>query len=435
MSSMEKIIIRGGYRLTGDVTLSGGKNTVLKLMAASVMCKGTCVLRNIPDISDVHTMIGVLRGLGVKVDCSQRGTLVIDASSIETYEAPRQLVKEMRASIQTIGPLLTRLGKARVYQPGGCEIGSRPINYHLDGFRALGATVTEQQGYIMIEADRLRGAEIHLDFPSVGATENIMAAAVLAEGTTVIYNAAKEPELIEEQNFLNQMGARITGAGTSCIRIEGVKELHGTEYTVGPDRIEAGTFMVAAAITGGEIFVKGAVAEHVEPVIGKLLECGVSITKCRSGILVRGNNSIKPVSIQTMPYPGFPTDMQPQLTSLLTLADGPSMVTENIFNSRFKHIDEMRRMGANVKVEGRTIIIRGVPKLSGAEVTATDLRAGAALVLAGLAAEGVTEVEGVCHIDRGYEDFVGKLARLGADIKRVKVLDPLSVEQEKAVGC
>jgi UDP-N-acetylglucosamine 1-carboxyvinyltransferase len=432
---LEKIIVRGGHRLTGDVSLSGGKNTVLKLMAASVMSKGTCIIRNIPDISDVHTMTGVLRGLGVMVDHSQWGTLIIDASNIETFEAPRQLVKEMRASIQTIGPLLARLGKARVYQPGGCEIGSRPINYHLDGFRVLGAKVTEQQGYIMIEADRLRGAEIHLDFPSVGATENIMAAAVLAEGTTTIHNAAKEPELIEEQNFLNQMGARITGAGTSCIQIEGVNELYGTEYEVGPDRIEAGTFMVAVAITGGEVFIRGAIAEHVEPVIGKLLECGANIRKCRNGILVKGNSIIKPVSIQTMPYPGFPTDMQPQFTAFLALADGPSMITENIFSSRFKHVDEIRRMGSDIRVEGRTIIIRGVPTLSGAEVTATDLRAGAALVLAGLAAEGVTEIEGVNHIDRGYEDFVGKLMRLGADIKRVKVLSSVGSEREKAVGC
>lgn len=435
VSIVGKLVVRGGKRLYGEVQPSGGKNAVLKLMAASIISHDVCVIRNVPDIIDVRTMIGVLQGLGVRVEYSNDGVLVVDAAEIGSYEPPRQLVKEMRASIQIIGPLLARLGKARVYQPGGCEIGTRPINYHLDGFRALGARVTEQQGYIQLEAGHLEGAEIHLDFPSVGATENIMAAAVLAEGTTIIRNAAKEPELIEEQEFLNQMGARISGAGTGTIRIDGVRKLHGTEYSVEPDRIETGTFMVAVAMTGGAVFIRNAISEHVEPVAAKLQECGVAVAKHSNGILVVRDRVIKSSSIQTMPYPGFPTDMQPQFTALLTIAEGPSVITENIFNSRFKHVDEMRRMGADITVEGRTIMIRGVPTLSGAEVSATDLRAGAALVVAGLSADGITEVEEIHHLDRGYEKFEAKLAGLGADIRRVETTDLSFTMQEKAVGC
>ncbi len=430
VKAMEKLIIRGGHCLNGKVNVSGAKNAVLKLMAASIMASETCVIHNVPKIADVITMIGVLKGLGIDVEYAS-GTLTIDPRGLNTYEAPRDYVREMRASIQVVGPLLSKLGKARVYQPGGCEIGSRPINYHLNGFKSLGAKIQDGQGFIQVEGERLEGKEIYLDFPSVGATENIMAAAVMAEGTTIIRNAAKEPELIEEQNYLNQMGACIRGAGSDIIRIDGVKKLRSAEYTVTPDRIEAGTLMVAALMCKGQVFIENVTCEHVEPIIGRLVECGADIVKYEKGVFIKGNRPIMPLTIQTLPYPGFPTDMQPQMVALLTLADGASMITENIFNSRFKHVDELRRMGADLKVEGRTVMIRGVPGLSGAQVKASDLRGGAALVIAGLVAEGVTEVEGIHHILRGYENFAAKLRGLGANIQTVKILHNGERQQEK----
>ena len=417
---MEKIIVRGGNRLNGTVKIEGAKNSVLPVIAATLLASnGKCVIKDVPTLSDVFTINEVLRNLNADIDFADN-IVTVDASRDLKEEAPFEYVRKMRASVLVMGSLLGRNGKARVALPGGCAIGSRPLDQHLKGFEAMGAKVRVGNGFIEAEADgRLKGAKIYLDFPSVGATENIMMAATLAEGTTVIDNAAKEPEIVDLANLLNKMGAKVRGAGTGTIRIDGVNELSGTTHTIIPDRIEAGTFMVAAAITKGNVLVKGAVAEHLTSLIAKMKEMGVEIIDEEEGLRVIGPEKLKAVDIKTMPHPGFPTDMQSQMMALLLQAEGTGMITETVFENRFMHVEEFRRMNADIKIEGRSTIINGPSKLQGAEVTSTDLRAAAALILTGLVAEGITRVTELKHLDRGYVDFHGKLAALGADIERV----------------
>ena len=414
---MENIKIIGGNRLVGEVKAGGAKNATLPILAACLLTKGECILHGVPRLLDVEVMVEVLQSLGAKAKW-EGTTLTISTPDLTATEVPESLMRKMRASNLVMGPLLGRGGLFKAFTPGGCAIGSRPMDLHLKGFLKLGAQIEQEYGYILGQSARLKGDKIHLDFPSVGATENLMMAAALVEGETVIRNAAREPEIIDLQNFLCTLGARIKGAGTQEIRIEGVPRLGGGEHTVIPDRIETGTFLVASAITQGEVRVVNAVEEHIEAVLMKLREAGAEVLVDQSGILVRGSSCQKAVDIKTMPYPGFPTDMQPQMMVLLSLVKGTSVVTETIFESRFKHVDELRRMGARIRLEGRSAIIYGTSRLTGAVVEASDLRAGAALVLAGLAAKGKTLVEGVEHLDRGYEDLEAKFKALGADICR-----------------
>lgn len=418
---MEKIIVRGGKRLYGTVRVEGAKNSVLPVIAATLLASdGKSVLRDVPTLSDVYTINEVLRTLNAEV-VFENNTVNVNASRELKEEAPFEYVRKMRASVLVMGSLLARNGRARVALPGGCAIGSRPIDQHLKGFEAMGAKVKVGNGFIEAEVDgRLKGAKIYLDFPSVGATENIMMAASLAEGTTVIENVAKEPEIVDLANFLNKMGANVKGAGTGTIRIEGVRQLFGADHTIIPDRIEAGTFMVAAAITGGNVLVKNAVPEHISSLIAKMEEMGVTIIEENDGVRVIGPEKLKAADIKTMPHPGFPTDMQSQMMALLLRAEGTSMITETVFENRFMHVEEFRRMNADIKIEGRSVILNGLSNLQGAEVAATDLRAAAALILAGLVADGVTRVTELKHLDRGYVNFHEKLAMLGADIERVK---------------
>lgn len=415
---MEKIFIRGGNPLNGTVKIDGAKNAALPVLVASLLAKGPTTFEEVPPLDDVITICKLLEELGAKVSWQGQGQLKIDAHNLSTHETPYELVRKMRASILVMGPLLARLGRARVSLPGGCNIGTRPIDLHLKGFIALGAEVIMGHGYIEAVAPRLTGGRIYLDFPSVGATENIMMAAVLAQGTTIIENAAAEPEIVDLANYLNAAGAQVRGAGTSLIRITGVEELKSTQHTVIPDRIEAGTFIAAAAISGGRILIKNVLVDHLKPVIAKFEEVGVKILEQEDGLLVIGNQPLSATDIKTLPYPGFPTDMQSQVMAVLTVARGTSVITETIFENRFMHVDELKRMNANIKIEGRSAVIEGVSKLTGAPVNATDLRAGAALVLAGLVADGVTEIGNIHHIDRGYHDLVAKFKGLGADIWR-----------------
>jgi len=417
---MQKFMVMGGNRLKGIVRASGSKNATLPILAACILNAGKSVIQEVPRLVDVSVMKDVLVHLGAKVSWD-RNTIEVDSSNIQSVEISEELMRRMRASNLVLGPLLGRFGYVKISYPGGCQIGSRPMNLHLKGLQLLGATIQEKYGYITAEADRLVGADIHLDLPSVGATENLMMAAVLADGVTTIRNVAKEPELVDLQNFLNSIGGRVKGAGTDTVKIEGVRleDLKPAIHTVIPDRIEAGTYMVAAAITGGDVTVTNVIPEHLEPLLAKLREAGVNITVGDDYVRVLGNGRVKAVDIKTMPYPGFPTDMQPQMVALLSLAEGTSIITETIFENRFKHAGELRRMGADIKVEGQTAIIKGVDKLSGACVEASDLRAGAALVLAALAAEDGTIVENAQHVDRGYERFEVKYNTLGARIIRV----------------
>ena len=417
---MEKIIVKGGKRLSGKVRIEGAKNSVLPVLAASLMAsEGKSIINDVPTLDDVYTINEVLRNLNAKVKFKNNQVL-IDASNDLTTEAPSEYVRKMRASVLVLGPLLARYGHAKVALPGGCAIGSRPIDLHLKGFEAMGAKVNVGNGFVEVSvADRLKGERIYLDVPSVGATENIMMAAALAEGKTVIENCAKEPEIVDLANYLNKMGAKIIGAGTETIRIHGVDKLHGTEHTIIPDRIEAGTFMVAAAVTGGHITIENVVVEHLRPVIAKLREMGLEIIEDHNTVEVIANKPLKATDIKTLPHPGFPTDMQAQMMVAMLAAEGTSVVTETVFENRFMHVEEFRRMNANMKIEGRSVIIKGSSELQGAQVQATDLRAAAALILAGLCADGITEVTELKHLDRGYVDFTGKLKRLGADIKRV----------------
>ena len=415
---MEKLFIQGGRRLSGTVKISGAKNAVLPVIAASLLASTPSVIEEIPDLDDVKTITEVLQYLGLNPR-REPGRLFIDSTGIKSCEASYELVRKMRASFLVMGPLLSRFQEARISQPGGCAIGTRPIDLHLKGFEALGAEIIQGHGFIEARAPKgLQGAKVYLDFPSVGATENIMMAASLANGRTIIENAAQEPEIVDLANYLNAMGANVRGAGTNAIRIEGVKNLTGTTYAVIPDRIEAGTYMVAAAITGGDVLLKNVLYEHLKPLVAKLKEAGVAIEQDVDQMRVTASGGLRAVDIKTLPYPGFPTDMQAQFMALMSVADGSSVVSETVFENRFMHVDELKRMGANIRVDGRIAMLDGVKKLTGCPVTATDLRAGAALVLAGLAAEGQTEIGSVYHIDRGYDRIVDKLQGLGADISR-----------------
>ncbi|HJF30412.1 MAG TPA: UDP-N-acetylglucosamine 1-carboxyvinyltransferase [Sporosarcina psychrophila] len=419
---MDKIIINGGRMLKGNVRVEGAKNAVLPILAAALLASdGINVIRDVPNLSDVGTINEVLKSLNAKVDYIPKlDEVIIDSSDTLSSEAQFEYVRKMRASILVMGPLLARNGFARVALPGGCAIGSRPIDQHLKGFEAMGAEITFGHGHVEAKAENgLKGAKIYLDFPSVGATENIMTAAALATGTTIIENSAKEPEIVDLANFINEMGGKVVGAGTDTIRIEGVNKLYGTIHHTIPDRIETGTFMVAAAITGGDVIIENAVPEHNAALISKLGEMGVVITELDEGVRVTANHPLKSVDLKTMPHPGFPTDMQSQMMALMLTSTGTGILTETVFENRFMHVEEFRRMNASVKIEGRSVIITGPSELQGAEVAATDLRAAAALILAGLVAEGVTRVTELSHLDRGYVNFHGKLAALGADIVRV----------------
>ncbi len=428
---MEKIIIKGGQTLNGKVRVEGAKNAVLPVLAASLLAtKGINVIKDVPTLADVLTINEVLRSLNTTITYSpEKNEVLIDSQDKLSSEAQFEFVSKMRASILVMGPILARNGFARVALPGGCAIGSRPIDQHLKGFEAMGAKISFGHGYVEAEIDgRLQGAKIYLDVPSVGATENIMTAAALAEGVTLIENAAKEPEIVDLANFINEMGGKVKGAGTDTIRIEGVTELHGTEHHIIPDRIEAGTFMVAAAITRGDVIIENAVPEHMTALISKMQEMGVEISEEEDGLRIRATNQLKSVDIKTMPHPGFPTDMQSQMMALMMTSHGTGIITETVFENRFMHVEEFRRMNGNMKIEGRSVIMESPSELQGAEVAATDLRAAAALILAGLVAEGITRVTELFHLDRGYVDFDKKLAALGADIERIG-----SEESEKVV--
>jgi len=414
---MEKMIIEGGYRLVGEVSISGAKNAALPLFAASLLVDGWNTLHNVPALVDLRTISKLLRMMGVKVE-GESGTVRLNAAGVHSCEAPYNLVKTMRASVLVLGPLVAKWKQARVSLPGGCAIGARPINLHLKGLEALGAKVELKHGYVEASADRLKGAEIYFDISTVTGTENIMMAAVLAKGRTVLKNAAREPEVVELAMALKKMGAKIEGAGTDVILIDGVEELRPIEYSIITDRIEAGTFMVAAGITQGNVKLLNCNLAHMEAITAKLREAGLEIFAEGDGVKVIGPVNIKPVDVKTLPYPGFPTDMQAQIMALMCLANGLSVITETVFENRFMHVSELRRMGADIRVEGSNAIVRGLANLTGAPVMATDLRASASLVLAGLAAEGTTEVSRIYHLDRGYEKLDEKLSKLGAKIRR-----------------
>jgi UDP-N-acetylglucosamine 1-carboxyvinyltransferase len=414
---MDKIVIKGGERLIGEVEVSGSKNATLPIFAASLLAEGSNVFHNIPHLMDVRTIVRVLKNLGVKVGDEGR-TYRIDATEIANHEAPYDLVKTMRASILVLGPLVARMKKAMVSLPGGCAIGARPINLHLMGLEAMGAKIELRHGYIEAKADHLKGADIAFDTTTVTGTENLMMAAALAKGKTILQNAAMEPEVVDLANVLSKMGAKITGAGTGLIEIEGVESLQAVEHSVIPDRIEAGTLMVAAGLTRGNIRILNCPLYYMETVVHKLREAGMEIELDGDGVKVVGSKRIRSVDVKTQPYPGFPTDMQAQFMVLMSLAKGLSVISETIFENRFIHVSELKRMGADIRIQGNTAIIQGMGDLSGAPVMATDLRASASLILAGLAASGVTEVSRVYHLDRGYERLDRKLAKLGADIKR-----------------
>lgn len=418
---MEKIIVRGGKKLTGTVVAEGAKNAALPILAATILAsKGTTKLTKVPNLADVFTMEKVLGYLNMEVDFNQekKEMELIPADTLKS-DTPFEFMSKMRASFVVMGPLLARTGHAKVAMPGGCAIGSRPIDLHLKGFEAMGAKIHTEKGHIEAFADQLHGAHIYLDFPSVGATQNIMMAATLAEGTTVIENVAREPEIVDLANFLNRMGAKIVGAGTETIRIEGVDELVGVSHSIIPDRIESGTFMVAAAITGGDVFIEDCVSEHNKPLISKLTEMGTLFTETDDGLRVQGPKTLKATDVKTMPHPGFPTDMQAPMTIAQLAAAGTSVMRETVFENRFMHMEELRRMNADFNVDGQTLVIHGNKVLQGAEVASSDLRASAALILAGLIADGYTRVTNLSHLDRGYYRFHEKLQALGADIERV----------------
>ena len=419
---MPKILVRKSGPLEGTVKIDGAKNAALPIIAASLLGTEPIVLEDVPNLVDVKIILKVLESLGAKVEFLSENRVSIDSSKVNSFVTDRSLMEKMRASFLVMGPLLARFGRADAFLPGGCAIGSRPIDLHLKGFKILGALIEEEPDKISARCEKLYGDTIYLDFPSVGATQNIMMAATLAKGETIIENAAKEPEIVDLGNFLNKMGAKISGAGTSTIRIIGVEKLGGTVHTIIPDRIEAATFMIAAAITGGKVVVQNCISNHIKPVIAKLKETGayVVVNEDEDSIFVKGGEKIKGTDIKTLPYPGFPTDVQAQFMAYLCVCEDQSKVTETVFENRFMHVDELNKMGAIIATSGKEARIAGVRKLVGAEVNATDLRAGAALVLAGLVAEGTTTIGNIYHIDRGYNDFVGKMRSLGANIKRIE---------------
>ena len=416
---MEQYIIKGGLPLVGEVEIGGAKNAALAIIAAAIMTDETVMIENLPDVRDINVLLGAMQEIGAQVERVDRHTANINGGKISARDVDSESIKKIRASYYLIGALLGKYKEASVPLPGGCNIGSRPIDQHIKGFEALGATVNIEGGYIKARAEHLHGAHIYLDMESVGATINIMMAASMADGNTVIENVAKEPHVVDVANFLNSMGANIKGAGTDVIRIRGVKSLHRTEYSIIPDQIEAGTFMFAAAATCGDVLVKNIIPKHMEGASAKLMEMGCIVEEYDDAIRVIGRKPLKPTRVKTAPYPGFPTDMQPQIAVTLALAHGTSMVTESIFENRFKYVDELARMGANIKVEGNRAVVMGVEKYTGARVCAPDLRAGAALVIAGLAAEGITIVDDIHFIQRGYERFEEKMQGLGAKMERV----------------
>jgi UDP-N-acetylglucosamine 1-carboxyvinyltransferase len=421
---VDRIIVQGGRRLQGEVAVSGSKNAALPILISSLLTSETCVYQGIPHLVDIDTTLKLLGGLGVDVDkgswAKDSGDLTIRADNVKNFEASYDLVKTMRASFLVTGPLLARFGRAHVSTPGGCAIGTRPVNLHLKGLAAMGATIDQVHGYVEARAEKLRGAKIYLDLPSVGATENLMMAASLAEGTTVIENAAKEPEIEDLASVLNKMGARVQGAGSDIIRIEGVTSLCGVTHRVIPDRIEAASFVIAGVLTGGDVLVTGARPAQLDAFFIKLKEAGVDLVSGENSVGVKGRGKISSVDVTTLPYPGFPTDLQAQMMVLMSVADGVSVITETIFENRFMHAQELDRMGADIRLEGNRAVVRGVKELSGAPVMATDLRASVSLILAGLVASGTTEISRVYHLDRGYERIEQKLSKLGAAIERIK---------------
>lgn len=419
MKFVAYIVVKESKPLRGTVRISGSKNAVLPIIAATLLVDGVSVIKSVPDLRDVSVMSDLLRYLGAKVEYDGE-TLIVDAREIKDTEAPYNLVNKMRASFLVMGSLLSRFNTAKISMPGGCAIGTRPIDLHLKGFRAMGAEIVSDHGYVEAHAEKLSGSKIYLDFPSVGATENIMMAAVRAEGITTIENAAEEPEIVDLANFLNKMGAKVRGAGTNTIKITGVEKLEAVEHTVIPDRIEAGTYMVAAAMTKGDVYVDNVIIDHIKPVVAKLIEVGCTVEEHENGVRVIGTDKIMPTNIKTLPHPGFPTDMQSQFMAMLCMAEGKSTITETVFENRFMNVPELIRMGANIEINGKSAIVEGRDKLTGSEVMATDLRAGAALVISGLVAEGETIVKNIYHIERGYVDLVGKLSRLGAEICKVE---------------
>ena len=431
---MEKFVIRGGRRLTGEVEISGAKNAAVAIIPAVILSDEPCVIENVPAISDVNICLRILREMGADVQNLSRTSYKIDATKIQKFCVPYETARKMRASYYFLGALLGKFGKARVSMPGGCPLGDRPIDQHLKAFSALGAKYNLNQGMIDLTSNGLRGGQIFLDVVSVGATMNAMLAAVRAEGLTIIENAAKEPHIVDLANFLNSMGANIMGAGTDVIKIRGVDSLHGTTYAVIPDQIEAGTFMVAAAATNGDVLIKNVIPKHLESITKKLEKIGVNVEQFDDSVRVWVDGPLVKASVKTTPHPGFPTDMQPQIATLLTLAEGTSIVTEGVWEQRFRYVDELRRMGADISVDGKVAVLEGTGKLMGAPVKACDLRAGAALIIAGLAASGVTEIEDIFHIERGYDCMEEKLRALGADIEKKSFPDEIaSTEKKKAV--
>ena len=420
---MEKYVIHGGTRLNGEVMVSGAKNAAVAILPATILCEEPCIIENIPNISDVASIIDILSEMGAKITVLNKNTLEIDASGIRQAEVPYNMARRMRASSYFMGALLGRFHHSKVPLPGGCDFGVRPIDQHLKSFSALGAEYTVESGVVILKADGLNGAHIYFDIVTVGATINAMLAAVLANGMTVIENAAKEPHIVDLANFLNAMGADIMGAGTDVIKIRGVSRLHSATHSIIPDQIEAGTYMVAAAATRGNVLVRGVIPKHLESITSKLLSIGVTVTEYDEAIRVVGDKPYKKTNVKTMPHPGFPTDMQPQIAVLLCLAEGTSLLTEGVWDNRFRYVDELRRLGAQISVDGRVAIIEGIDHFSGAPVKATDLRAGAAMIITGLAAVGTTEIEDIRHIERGYENIEGKFRALGADIKKIRMPD------------
>ena len=428
---MTKYVIRGGHPLHGEVEISGAKNAAVAILPAALLVDGVCRIENVPNISDVTMILGILRDLGAKVRMINPTTVELDCSHVHKQNVPYELARQIRASYYLIGALLGRFGRAEVPPPGGCDLGVRPIDQHLKGFSAMGTRIQVENGFIHAAAPtgRLHGAQIYLDVVSVGATMNIMLAGVLADGMTIIENAAKEPHIVDLANFLNSMGANIMGAGTDVIKIRGVKQLRGGAYSIIPDQIEAGTYMAAVAAAGGDVLIQNVIPKHLDCITAKLVEMGVDVEELDDAVRVRRSGPISRANVKTMPYPGFPTDMQPQIAAVLCLATGTSVLTEGVWDSRYRYVDEFRRMGAHIQVDGKVAVIEGVPGLTGAPVHACDLRAGAAMVIAGLAAQGITEVDGIYHIERGYEDLVGKLAGVGAEIQVVTVPDEESQSQ------
>ena len=420
---MEKYVISGGVSLKGEVEISGAKNAAVAIIPATILSDGPCVIENIPSISDVSMIIRILYEMGAQVRMINKSTIEIDTTRITNPVVPYEMVRHMRASYYLLGALLGKFKNARVAMPGGCDFGVRPIDQHLKGFKSLGADYAIDHGMIDVHAESLIGSQIYFDMVTVGATINVMLAAVRAEGLTIIENAAKEPHIVDLANFLNSMGADIMGAGTDVIKIRGVSHLKGTTYSIIPDQIEAGTYMAAVAATGGQILVKNIIPKHMDCITAKLQECGVEVEEQDDTLLVRRTARLKKANVKTLPYPGFPTDMQPQMTTVLTLAQGTSLVTEGVWSSRYRYVDELKRMGARIQVDDKTAVVEGVEKLTGAPIQAYDLRAGAALVIAALAAEGESEISNVQYIERGYEDIIGKLRALGADIRAVEEPD------------